>query len=176
MIRPQLVTDASIWNKTLQQLPQPHPLQSEQWASHKGRFGWSAQRWIFVQGDRVRAAALILRRRPGKFPLHILYVPKGPLLDNWEDEQLIDAVFTHLERQARRQRAIFVKIDPDVDYPPAPAECVTNGQSVVRQLGAAELAVSALARDLDRTLSSSALADVLGTLSDGDFAVEEVAR
>jgi hypothetical protein len=51
-----------------------------------------------------------------------------------------------------------------------------QGRAVVRQLGAAELAVSALARDFDRTLSSSALADVLGTLPDGDFIVKEVAR
>jgi len=134
MIHPQLITDAGAWNEILLQLPQPHPLQSEQWATHKGRFGWNAQRWAYVQDDQVRGAALILRRRLGKVPLYILYTPKGPLLDDWQDAHLVDTVLSHLEQQARRQCAIFLKIDPDVDYPPAPDECVTNGESIVKQL------------------------------------------
>ena len=134
MIQPRLVTDGSTWNDILQQLPLPHPLQSEQWAIHKGRFGWSAQRWVYVQDERVRAAALVLRRRLGRLPLYIHYAPKGPLLDDWEDHQLVDAVLSHLERQARRQRAIFVKIDPDVDYPPASDESVICGESIAARL------------------------------------------
>jgi peptidoglycan pentaglycine glycine transferase (the first glycine) len=143
MIQPRLVTDGSAWNEMIVQLPLPHPLQSEQWAIHKGRFGWRAQRWVYVEGDRARAAALLLRRRLGRLPLHILYAPKGPLLDDWEDSRLVDTVLSHLEHQARRQRAIFVKIDPDVDYPPAPDESAACGDALVARLHARRWVFSA---------------------------------
>jgi len=42
-----------------------------------------------------------------------MYVPKGPVLD-YEDRRLLPRVLGDLERLARRERAILVKIDPDV--------------------------------------------------------------
>jgi len=42
-----------------------------------------------------------------------MYVPKGPLLD-YGNGQLLDRVLASLEELARTQRAIFIKIDPDV--------------------------------------------------------------
>ncbi len=70
----------------------------------------------------ARAAASILRRRASPFPFSILYVPKGPLLD-YDDPDLLAAVLAELEGIARAQRAIFVKIDPDV---PASHEATTS--------------------------------------------------
>ncbi len=46
-------------------------------------------------------------------PVSVAYVPKGPLLD-WTDAALAEAVLDRLEVEARRARALFVKIDPDV--------------------------------------------------------------
>lgn len=45
--------------------------------------------------------------------LSILYVPKGPLLD-WTDQRVRAAILDDLPRLAKRERAIFIKIDPDV--------------------------------------------------------------
>jgi len=42
-----------------------------------------------------------------------MYVPRGPALD-YDDEELLATVLGRLEDLAREQRAIFVKIDPDV--------------------------------------------------------------
>lgn len=70
----------------------------------------------------AKAAASVLRRRASPFPLSILYVPKGPLLD-YDDRDLLAAVLAELEGIARAQRAIFVKIDPDV---PASHETTTS--------------------------------------------------
>jgi lipid II:glycine glycyltransferase (peptidoglycan interpeptide bridge formation enzyme) len=59
------------------------------------------------------AAALALKRRLPRLPLAILYVPKGPLLD-YADSALRRLVLEQLEQLARRERGIFIKIDPDV--------------------------------------------------------------
>ena len=65
----------------------------------------------------IEAAALILKKnvlRRG-FParLCILYCPKGPLL-RWEDAALRKRVLDDLQGFARKQGAIFLKMDPDV--------------------------------------------------------------
>ena len=65
----------------------------------------------------VDAAALILRknvlRRDPLVRLCILYCPKGPLL-RWDDQVLRKRILDDLQGFARQQRAIFLKMDPDV--------------------------------------------------------------
>lgn len=102
------IDDPASWNQTLLSLPWPHALQSWEWGAFKSRHGWTATRW-----HTERAAAQVLRRKLPRAPLSVLYVPKGPTLDH-DDAPAWEAMLAHLERLARRQRAIFVKIDPDV--------------------------------------------------------------
>jgi lipid II:glycine glycyltransferase (peptidoglycan interpeptide bridge formation enzyme) len=45
--------------------------------------------------------------------MSILYTPKGPLMD-WSDELLRKRVLDDLQSFAKRQGAIFLKVDPDV--------------------------------------------------------------
>lgn len=59
------------------------------------------------------AAAMVLKREIPNTRLSILYVPKGPVLD-YKDPALRRVALAQLEQIARRERAIFVKIDPDV--------------------------------------------------------------
>jgi peptidoglycan pentaglycine glycine transferase (the first glycine) len=135
MIQPHRVDDASQWDALVLSLPAPHPLQSEAWARHKMAHGWHPERWAYHdEGGRLRGAALALRRRAGRLPLGIVYVPKGPLLDDWADPALVRAVLSHLEGLARRRLAVFLKIDPDVDRAPAPDLCAVQGASVADSL------------------------------------------
>jgi lipid II:glycine glycyltransferase (peptidoglycan interpeptide bridge formation enzyme) len=63
------------------------------------------------------AAALVLKRqvlnKGFAKRLSVLYAPKGPLLD-WSDEPLRNRVLDDLQSFARKQGAIFLKMDPDV--------------------------------------------------------------
>jgi peptidoglycan pentaglycine glycine transferase (the first glycine) len=115
------VRDPEAWDRALLDLPDPQVLQSWAWGELKGRHGWSPGRLLFRHGAQAVAAASVLERRALSLPLapaSILYVPRGPALD-WNDEPLVERVLGELEGLARRRRAMFVKIDPDVYYPEA---------------------------------------------------------
>ena len=98
--------------------------------------------FVWEDGEKVVAAAMVLKRR---IPirgfgarLNILYVPKGPLMD-WSNEPLRKHVLDDLQGFAKRQGAIFLKIDPDVVFGtgiPGSTDDVVydNGQAVMSEL------------------------------------------
>ncbi|MCW1966852.1 MAG: peptidoglycan bridge formation glycyltransferase FemA/FemB family protein [Anaerolineae bacterium] len=91
------------WDAALQTLPSPHVLQSWAWGEFKGRWGWSAERWLGPQ-----AAVQILRRRVG--PLCVLYAPKGPVA---ADAAAYQAALAWVQQRAKRQMAVWAKVDGD---------------------------------------------------------------
>jgi len=100
------------WNDALRALPFAHVLQTWEWGAFKhATTGWTPQRFVYRRGDQVVAAASIGVRRVG--PFKVMYVPKGPALD-YHDSALVAEVLEHLQRYARQQRAIWLKIDPDI--------------------------------------------------------------
>ncbi len=108
-----LLTNTPPWNDTIRSLPYAHILQTEEWGEFKRRStGWNPEKILLRdQHDTVVGAALVLIRRIG--PLAVMYVPKGPML-NYADSLLLRQMLERLEQLARRRRAIWLKIDPDV--------------------------------------------------------------
>jgi lipid II:glycine glycyltransferase (peptidoglycan interpeptide bridge formation enzyme) len=87
---------------------------------------------MFCRGDQVVAAASVLKRAVG--PVSMCYVPKGPVMD-FSDAQLVNEVLDSIASVARRQRAIYVKIDPDLPLENAPAlsrDGFSRGEDVQR--------------------------------------------
>lgn len=104
------------WRQAVAGLPNPHALQSDIWGDFKSRWGWSAQRLTLTVAEsswEPLAAAQVLRRKVPRLPYSILYVPKGPVL-NYNDGALRRQVLAELEKLARREKAIMIKIDPEV--------------------------------------------------------------
>jgi len=93
---------ANEWEKTLDQFSHVHVLQTAAWGGVKGRFGWYA-RYVAIP----RAGAQILFR---KLPLGftIAYIPKGPVGQDW------DALWPEVDEICRKERAIFLKLEPDL--------------------------------------------------------------
>jgi peptidoglycan pentaglycine glycine transferase (the first glycine) len=118
----QLIHDAAAWNSALAALPAAklysHVLQSWEWGDFKHETtGWKPYRFAYRDDGRIVAMASVGVRRVG--PLSVAYVSKGPALDysaalNYGDAALLASVLDHLEGFARSQRAIWLKIDPDV--------------------------------------------------------------
>jgi peptidoglycan pentaglycine glycine transferase (the first glycine) len=112
--------DHQEWNSTISSLESVHILQSWEWGKFKENHGWNVSRFIWKdkKGEKILAAAQILERtikvlRIGP-ALKILYIPRGPLLNDWRSSVLFHSVFEDLKRYAKEQHAIFIKIDPEI--------------------------------------------------------------
>ena len=106
------------WNELIAALPLAHLLQTWEWSQVKSKYGWQAMPFIWqdAMGNPVAAAMVLKRNFPvGGFAkkMCVLYIPKGPLMD-WQDAALRSRVLDDLGVFAKRQGAIFIKIDPDV--------------------------------------------------------------
>ena len=118
------------WNSLISDLPHPHFLQTYEWGQVKAKYGWQPlylawdetgqmkeDRGLSSFGFPPSAAALVLKKtiRLGGMSgrLSILYAPKGPLLD-WANAPLRAQVLNDLQTFARREGAVFLKMDPDV--------------------------------------------------------------
>jgi peptidoglycan pentaglycine glycine transferase (the first glycine) len=134
---------ASEWDQLIASLPDAHLLQTWEWSLVKAKYGWQANPfvWSDASGSPV-AAAMVLKkpviRRGFAARLCILYVPKGPIMD-WRDESLRGRVLDDLQSLAKKQGAIFLKIDPDVvlgmGIPQSETDIVNNGgQAVMSEL------------------------------------------
>ncbi len=102
---------AADWDARLAGLPHSHLLQSWAWGEFKAGYGWQARRLAWETPDGPAAAQVLTRSALRS--LRVLYVPKGPLLD-WQNAPLRARVLDDLQALARRERAILIKIDPDV--------------------------------------------------------------
>ena len=118
------------WNSETASLPGAHILQTWEWSQFKAMYGWCPipKTWRDENGKLVAAAMVLARtiRAGGVGPSStVLYVPRGPLL-NWSDAELRMRVIDDLQQLAKKERAIFIKIDPEVmlgrGIPGAPGE------------------------------------------------------
>ncbi len=105
---------ASEWDQLIECLPGATFLQTEEWSRIKEPIGWrpNGQTWQADDGN-IYAASMMLLRSPSRLPLSIAYVPRGPLLD-WGNTKQYPAILADLIHQARENKAIFLKIDPDL--------------------------------------------------------------
>ena len=149
--------ESNHWNSIISGLPNPHFLQTYEWGQVKAKYGWTPLYAVWDMDGKWKverepnivstfhspvAAALILKRQILRnafaAQLSILYSPKGPLLD-WSNEALRNRVFNDLQTFAKRQGAIFLKMDPDVvlgtGVPDRADNIIDNdGQAVISDL------------------------------------------
>ncbi|MHB8926600.1 MAG: lipid II:glycine glycyltransferase FemX [Bacillota bacterium] len=95
------------------QSPHGYLLQSYGWGEHKREAGWTPLRFLIEHRGLTRAAATVLRRRIPGTPWCFFYIPRGPALD-FADRAAAVFFRDALRFLARRHRAVFAKLDPDV--------------------------------------------------------------
>ena len=141
----------NIWNEIISRLPDPHFLQTYEWGQVKAKYGWQPIYLVWDEQGKmkeerndlssfifpVQAACLVLKRTAFR-RFSIFYAPKGPVMD-WTNESLRKRVLDDLQSFAKKQGAIFLKLDPDVVLGrgvPASVDEVTenSGQAVMSDL------------------------------------------
>jgi peptidoglycan pentaglycine glycine transferase (the first glycine) len=106
------------WDDFVTGHPGSHVLQTCPWGALKAQFGWEDERVALTVGDRIVAGAQILYRRLPFGLGRLAYVPKGPLVD-WADVEQVHALLAALDRAARARGAIALTVEPDLpDEPP----------------------------------------------------------
>lgn len=103
--------DAAAWDSFVAAHPQGSLLQQSGWGELKAGAGWQARRLAVIDaGGRALAGALLLLR--GRYGLSVAYTPRGPLLAG---EPAADTLLlAGLERVARRARAVFLRLEPNM--------------------------------------------------------------
>lgn len=108
----EIITHRDTWNDSLRQMPYAHILQTWEWGEFKHlTTGWRPIRMAYKRGDQIVAMASVGVRSIGA--VNMMYVPKGPAFA-YEDADLASDVLDQLQRAARHNRAVWLKIDPDV--------------------------------------------------------------
>jgi lipid II:glycine glycyltransferase (peptidoglycan interpeptide bridge formation enzyme) len=102
--------DDAAWDAFTQRHRLGHLLQAAEWGALKTRFGWERRRLAVASAAGLLAGAQVLFR--SRLGASVAYVPRGPLFagDAATDTLLLVA----LDRLARRRRAVFLRIEPNI--------------------------------------------------------------
>ena len=89
--------------------------QTEEWANLKKVNGWDSYYIGLKDKDKIVAGALLLSKSLPIIKKKMFYSPRGFLID-YNDKELLKKFTEELKIFAKKEKAIFVKIDPYVEY------------------------------------------------------------
>lgn len=101
---------AQEYDRFLADHQQANLLQSWNWAIIKDN--WRNRRVAFYQGEDLVAVASILIR-PLPLGLTMYYIPRGPVMD-YQNQELVNYVLASLKEIAKKDKALFIKFDPNI--------------------------------------------------------------
>jgi lipid II:glycine glycyltransferase (peptidoglycan interpeptide bridge formation enzyme) len=100
------------WNTALSTFAHAHILQTWEWGEFKRvTTGWQPLRLAFKRHNALVGMVSLGVRSVGG--LKLMYAPKG-FVTYFEDATLVDEILHFLQRYARRNPTVWLKIDPDV--------------------------------------------------------------
>ncbi len=89
--------------------------QTKEWASLKKKNGWYPYFVGLEHRGKIQAAAIILSKTLPIIKKRIFYSPRGFII-NYKDLELLRAFTKEIKAFAKKKNAIFIKIDPYVEY------------------------------------------------------------
>ena len=98
------------WDDVAARSPWGHVLQSSTWAAVRERQGWRAE---YLRIGEPLPVALVLWK-DALAGQRIAYVPRGPIVAPGDSAGLLRAL-TRLADLARERRAVFLKVDPELE-------------------------------------------------------------
>lgn len=89
--------------------------QTKEWANLKSKNNWQAHYLGLEENNKIIAGSLILSKTLPIINKKMFYAPRGFLLD-YKDKKVLKKFTKELKEYAKKEHAIFVKIDPYVEY------------------------------------------------------------
>lgn len=89
--------------------------QTKEWADLKVKNGWKSYYLGLMDQKDIVAGALLLAKNIPVINKKIFYSPRGFLID-YNNFELLKTFTKHLKNYAKKHNAIFVKIDPYLEY------------------------------------------------------------
>ena len=89
--------------------------QTKYWANLKKKNNWIPHYVALKEKDNILAASLILSKEVPFIKKNMFYAPRGFLID-YKDKDLLKEFTTQIKDYAKKENAIFIKIDPYVEY------------------------------------------------------------
>lgn len=127
MIELQRCTDPEQWDNFILDNG-GHPLQLWAWGQLKTAHGWSADRLLGYEDDRIVAAAQVLTRRLPKPLRAFSYVPRGPVGEQWSHTDFLETIAAYSKRE---HHSVVLSIEPDSETFDAPEGWRVSDNSVL---------------------------------------------
>ncbi len=89
--------------------------QTEEWANLKKKNGWDAYYVGLKDKNKIVAGAMILAKTLPIIKKKMFYSPRGFLID-YKNKDLLKEFTEEIKEFAKKEKAIFIKIDPYVEY------------------------------------------------------------
>ncbi len=89
--------------------------QTEEWANLKKKNGWEAYYIGYEEEEEIKAGALLLAKTIPLIKKKMFYSPRGFLID-YHNKELLKNFTEELKQFIKKEKGIFVKIDPYVEY------------------------------------------------------------
>lgn len=105
---------AEEWDRLVAGAGRGHILQTYGWGELKAGHGWSVQRFKVDAPGGYAAAQVLWRHSPlGRMG----YIPRGPVVVAEDETEALRRLFDGIHRAARRQKAVFLKVEPNAATP-----------------------------------------------------------
>ena len=145
------------WNDFVARSPQASVLQSFEWGEFKSCFGWRPMRVVLEEKGRGFVAGVSILKREIPFIRHTLYyAPRGPVID-YSNKDLLHDLLEGVEKEADRDHAVSLKIDPEVseqDQTAAENLKTLGFDKALKEIQPRATFILDLDRDLDAILKS----------------------
>lgn len=89
--------------------------QTKEWAHLKKKNNWKAHYLGLKQDKKLIAATLLLSKQLPIIKKNMFYAPRGFLID-YKDYDLLKTFTTEIKAYAKKEKGIFIKLDPFVEY------------------------------------------------------------
>jgi peptidoglycan pentaglycine glycine transferase (the first glycine) len=117
MLEPVRNLQPDVWDHFVAGHTDAHVLQTSAWGALKAQFGWTDEPVGLVRNGELIAGARVLYRRLPVGLGRLAYIPKGPLVD-WADEEQVKALLATLDHTAKLQETSVLTIEPDLPDEP----------------------------------------------------------